>query len=238
MEQRIKDVYEKIHMPEHCVERIENAMDKKTECKRSSVVWLWPILAGLVLMFGVWVMSNPEVVMAVEGTFAEIVSRLSGNRDNASTRKELEGDSFLADEALNNPVEDPAWEQAWEKIQSIGPVPGRLREKDGRLIFMAGLEMLDITGQFSEEEPFTHVYTDASGLTHYVIIGGTYDPNGSWKRDIGWAEYFYDADLANAEGDPSNGWITGRGQNQWNRETEEYYGWYEKGKEELGVPWK
>lgn len=238
MEQKIRDVYDKIHMPEKCVERIEDAMAQKTGRKRSSVVWLRPALAGLVLMFGVWMMSNPDIVMAVEGTFAQIVSRLSGNRDNASTRKELEGDSLLVNEALNNPVEDPAWEQAWEKIQNIGPVPGRLREKDGRLIFMAGLEILDITGSFSEEEPFTCVYTDASGLTHYVIIGGTYDPQGDWKREIGWAEYFYDEDLANAEGSPSNGWLSGRAENHFDCGTEEYYGWYVKGKEELGIPWK
>ena len=46
-------------------------------------------------------------------------------------------------------------------------------------------EELDITGQFSETEPYVYIYTDEGGLTHHIVLGGT-------PENHSYFEYLYD----------------------------------------------
>ena len=46
-------------------------------------------------------------------------------------------------------------------------------------------EELDITGQFSETEPYVYSYVDEGGLTHDIVVGGTLESFGLF-------EYLYD----------------------------------------------
>ncbi|HJC41691.1 MAG TPA: hypothetical protein H9701_09110 [Candidatus Intestinimonas pullistercoris] len=59
--------------------------------------------------------------------------------------------------------------------------------REGRVWFTTdtGAEV-DITGQFSETEPYVYTYTDGSGLTHDIVVGGT-------PEDHGCFEFLYDA---------------------------------------------
>ena len=48
-------------------------------------------------------------------------------------------------------------------------------------------EALDITGQFSETEPYVYSYTDSVGARHDVVVGGT-------PENYGYFEYAYSGD--------------------------------------------
>ena len=48
-------------------------------------------------------------------------------------------------------------------------------------------EELDITGQFSETEPYVYSYTDSVGARHDVVVGGT-------PENYGYFEYAYSED--------------------------------------------
>lgn len=56
--------------------------------------------------------------------------------------------------------------------------------RDGRMIFVVNGEELDITDRVSETEGFVYEYTDASGMTHWIIVG----LNGASLNDYGYAE--------------------------------------------------
>ena len=58
--------------------------------------------------------------------------------------------------------------------------------RDGKIWFTTETgEELDITGQFSETEPYVYSYVDEGGLTHDIVVGGTLESFGLF-------EYLYD----------------------------------------------
>ena len=61
-----------------------------------------------------------------------------------------------------------------------------LEVRDGKAWFTTETgEKLDITGQFSETEPYVYSYVDEGGLTHDIVVGGTLESFGLF-------EYLYD----------------------------------------------
>ena len=99
---------------------------------------------------------------------------------------------------------------------------------DGRVTFIANGESIDITGKFSEDEPYTYIYTDSYLLTHYIAIGGT-------AEDPGWLEMIH----ASWETGAAK-FCTGTGVNTWNNPADERYGWETRAKEifePYGVHW-
>lgn len=102
--------------------------------------------------------------------------------------------------------------------------------EDGRVYFVSNDEHIDITDQFSEEEPFTYIYTDRKMVIHYIAIGGTPD-------NMGYLEMCYGTWESSKAFHSS---VAGCGVNTWNYETEDRYGWEQKAKEifgEYGVYW-
>ena len=60
--------------------------------------------------------------------------------------------------------------------------------RDGKIWFTTETgEELDITGQFSETEPYVYSYTDADGINHDLVVGGT-------AEDFGCFEFVYDSE--------------------------------------------
>ena len=60
--------------------------------------------------------------------------------------------------------------------------------RDGAVWFTTETgEALDITGQFSETEPYVYSYTDSVGARHDVVVGGT-------SENYGYFEYAYSED--------------------------------------------
>lgn len=99
---------------------------------------------------------------------------------------------------------------------------------DGRVYFVSNGESLDITEKFSEEEPFTYIYTDRMFMEHYIAIGGT-------AENPGWLEMMY----TSWEEKPAS-FVHGTGINTWNNAADERYGWETRAKEifeEYDVHW-
>lgn len=98
----------------------------------------------------------------------------------------------------------------------------------GRVYFLANGERLDITEEFSEDTPFTYIFTDRKFMEHYIAIGGTAD-------NPGWLEMVY----ASWEEKPMS-FVTGEGHNTWNNKADARYGWETEAHEifaEYGVDW-
>lgn len=65
-----------------------------------------------------------------------------------------------------------------------GEESGPVTLENGRLMFQADGQKLDITGQVDENTPYVYEHTDpATGNKGYVVVGGTVD-------NYGWAEFF------------------------------------------------
>lgn len=99
---------------------------------------------------------------------------------------------------------------------------------DGRVWFIANGEKMDITDQFSEEEPFTYIFTDSYYIVHYIAIGGT-------PEHMGYMEMLHKSWEPGIEGG-----LGGFGVNTWNEEKAERYGWETRAKDifnEYGVHW-
>ena len=65
--------------------------------------------------------------------------------------------------------------------------PDLLTVRGGSVYFTTETgEELDITGQFSEAEPYVYSYTASDGSAHDIVIGGSLE-------DYGYMEYVYDA---------------------------------------------
>lgn len=99
---------------------------------------------------------------------------------------------------------------------------------DGRVYFTANGEHLDITEEFSKEEPFTYIFTDSHFLIHYIAIGGT-------AQNPGYLEMIHKS-WEIGEG----AFVTGSGTNTWNNEASARYGWEQRAKEifePYGVYW-
>ena len=60
--------------------------------------------------------------------------------------------------------------------------------RDGKIWFTTETgEELDITGQFSETDPYVYSYTDADGINHDLVVCGT-------AEDFGCFEFVYDSE--------------------------------------------
>lgn len=100
--------------------------------------------------------------------------------------------------------------------------------ENGRVWFVANGENLDITELFSEEEPFTYIFTDSNFMEHYIAIGGT-------PENIGYLEMLH----TSWEEKPFS-FVCGFAINTWNNQLDQRYGWETKAKEvfnEYGVYW-
>lgn len=65
---------------------------------------------------------------------------------------------------------------------------GPVTVENGRLMFNAGGQKVDITGQVDEDTPYVYEHTDpATGNKGYVVVGGTVE-------NYGWAEFFLTED--------------------------------------------
>lgn len=99
---------------------------------------------------------------------------------------------------------------------------------DGRVYFTANGEYLDITEKFSEEEPFTYIFTDRHFLIHFIAIGGTVKYPGYLEMVCTpWGSGFSDC-------------VSGNSCDTWDSEANARYGWEQRAKEifePYGVYW-
>lgn len=202
---QVKEVYEQVRMPEKCSRRIERAMQGRQEVILSILPFSRRISRpAAALIAALLILMADGTVYAATGE--GIISRVFSFANNAVFTKET-------DEEGNN-----ISTAAYNTSDATAPA----EYKEGRLWFTANGENIDITDQVSESMAYTYRYTDAQGITHYLIVGGE-------PETFGYAEF-----MCNESG--TREWIggyfsSGKVGESINPD------WLQNAKEELGIPW-
>lgn len=230
MEEKIYSAFDDMTMSEECAQKIRQAFADPVSHTRKTANPVWRFAAAAAVM-----------LFALTLFFADALQSAKANH-NA-----VEATTMEATEDIHETYSfyNGLWTMERgidERGQGYGGgsyytcSPNWLTEYSGRLYFTANREWTDITDLISNEEPFTYIYSDEEGFNHYIAVGGTYDPEKGIDHDtVFWAEWLQ---LAAVGPDyPLDNWLGGYGHGYWNNDAGEIFGWYEKAKDILGVPW-
>lgn len=156
MREAVQNMFDKITMPEACVEKTKEAM-MQMEHKKNRKNWnMRPAvtaaaLAAVVLIAGL--MMNTEVRAAVSELVRYVI------RDSTFTRQE---DGELL-----------------EFSQEAGDTaPVFIDAGDGKMYFSAFGQYVDITDKTSMEKPYIYTFVDEENVEHMIAIGGSADNFG------------------------------------------------------------
>ena len=278
MEERLKDAFDALTMPEACARQIESKLHNETRKEKLYCAtpvnstpggWMKGVAAAAVLVLflaAVGMIFRPGSVLAAKDP-TETTESYADRREDILEQYRQEQER-LKDELgreqeryreelgeINGEVPDARYATVLELIRNghsypVGSVmytytgaegaiyssvvydttlhtPWTVIE-DGRVMFVLD-KTIDITDQFSEEEPFTYIYTDIYYITHYIAIGGTPENPGFVEM----TKFCWETDL-------HEGNLGSFGVNTWNSETESSYEWVERAREifePYGVYW-
>ena len=239
MEKQIKEAFDALHMEEGCISRIEQTIQAGSK-KRSAVR---PILrtAAAVLMLGILIIAlNPAAAQAVEKLAEKVWSCFTRSPGTVV----LEEDYVYYNDGRIE-LESKAGYMATVS-GSTGANPDWLKIMDGRVYytgnaestdinyFLENKDQFDITGQFSEEDPFVSIF-EKDGVTHYIAIGGDFDPEIGYDS-IGFLEQMRRTDKI--DDGIYAGWIGGFGRMKYRDADAGLFPiWYAKAVLELEIPW-
>lgn len=168
MENRVKEVYGQIRMPEQCSRRIEEAMRNKQAGTLKTPTGYRRISGPAVALATVLllVLANGT---AYAYTGEGIISRIMSFANNAIFTESVDERGNMVSSA----------------VLDTENVTAPAVYKDGRLWFTANGENIDITEQISDSQAYIYDYRDSQGIKHYLILGG--DP-----ETFSYAEFLYD----------------------------------------------
>ncbi len=236
MEERIVEAFDAIHMDAPCICRIENAMEAK-QAKHAPVRPILRAIAVCLLLAVLFVTLNPTAAHAV-GKLAE---KVRGYFTRTPGTVVLEEDFVYYNDGKIE-LESKAGDMAMVTGQT-GVNPDWLKIIDDRVYFtgdvgtkyfLDNMEQFDITGQFSEEEPFVSTF-EQDGITHYIAIGGDFDPEAGYDS-IGFLEQMRRTDKI--DDGIYAGWIGGFGRMKYRDADAGLFPiWYAKAVVDLEIPW-
>lgn len=229
MESKLREMFDQIKMPEECALRIEESLNiskatKEKRCRRRQFYRVAAIAAAAVLI--TLLSCNTNVTRALAQTIQQAAEKIIPLYNSHTRHYQFSGIDFVIGQGSSSAT----------ATYNTGAIPAWLKVKNGELYFSANLEIIPLTDVISEENPFTYIYTDPSGIEHYILVGGVCGSGDSLLDQVGWSEWYFDTSLA-AEDDPYAGWIGGYSKNYLTKETGEEHEWYKKGMELLNVPW-
>lgn len=239
MEKRITEAFDALHMEEGCVSRIEQSMQEE-QAERSPARPIFRTAAAVLLLAILVIALTPTAVRAVEQLAEKVRSYFTRSPGTVV----LEEDYVYYNDGRIE-LESRAGDMAMVS-GSTGATPEWLKIIDGRVYFtgnaensdinyfLENKEQFDITGQFSEEEPFLSTF-EKDGVTHYIAIGGDFDPEIGYDS-IGYLEQLRKTDKI--EEGLIVGWIGGSGRMQYRDADGGLFPiWYAKAVVELEIPW-
>ena len=239
MEKRITEAFDALHMEEDCVSRIEQAMQTAPE-KQSQARPIFRTVAAVLLLAVLIIALNPAAAQAVEKLAEKVLSCFTRSPGTVV----LEEDYVYYNDG-NIELESKAGDMATVSGQT-GANPDWLKIMDGRVYytgnaestdiqyFLEHKEQFDITGQFSEEEPFISTF-EKDGIIHYIAIGGDFDPEIGYDS-IGFLEQMRRTDKI--DDGIYAGWIGGFGRMKYRDADAGLFPiWYAKAVLELEIPW-
>ena len=278
MEERLKDAFDALTMPEACARQIESKLHNETRKEKLYCAkpvnstpggWMKGVAAAAVLVLflaAVGMIFRPGSVLAAKDpteTTESYADRREDILEQYRQEQERLKDGLGREQEryreelgeISGEVPDARYAAVLELVRngisySVGSVmytytgeEGAIHSsvvydttlhtpwtviEDGRVMFILD-KTIDITDRFSEEEPFTYIYTDICCITHYIAIGGTPENPG-----------FVEMTKFCWETDPHEGNLGGFGANTWNAATESRYEWVERAREifePYGVYW-
>lgn len=231
MEKKLKKAFAAVHMDDRCSKMIQTEMEKHKQAHTpAQKMRRIAAAAAACLIMMLFAFANPVIVRGVEEAVKEIAETV--RRTIIGKDYVYYNDGYIQIEQINGSTAPSS--TATLKLKH----PSWLKESEGRLYFRANLEYMDITELISMEEPFTYIY-DKDGITHYLAVGGVYDPEIGLDS-IGHAEWLRNTsemEEGAANGDLHAGWLGGGSQNHLDNDTGEDYPWFAAAKETLGIPW-
>jgi len=204
MEDEIKNAFDKLTMSDKCASAIEAEMQEKyTEVlNSSSSLWRrFSAAAAAIVLIMLIVVGNAEIVEAITANF---------------TRPTKPG-------CYSSQYYDVDIDNGRDSIKVKKNL--FLLVNEGRLYFTANGENIDITDKFSKEVPYEYTFIDDNGFLNYIAIGGVFDADHETLDGMGFDYHILYPDL-NGDGIYNDGG-SGSGQNHVDRETNDYFGWYE-----------
>lgn len=218
MERKLHDYFENETMPEELSRSIEQSLTvnrKSVGCPRWTRVAA--VAASLVLILAMAFSGD------VTTAFAEVYNFFihTQNPDVTEPLGRLEDGSVVSYAGVIDNSTNAIVDGIWSTPNMKEPVT----VEDGRLIFIANGEHLDITDLCSEDEAYVYVLQDNTGIQHYFIIGGTPETCG------------YQIFIQNPS-EEYGGWICGASVGAVTRSSGWHIrGWVYDGKEKVGHPW-
>lgn len=220
MEKKIVEYFGSETMPEDCVHRIEATLTE-AKPKRARPV-LRAVAAAAAMLLMILAVGNAETLKVyAEEIYEQIIHALDLQEQDFIGQ--VENNVFISYGGVVVSYRDDV---NLTSIKINETIPAEVR--DGKLYFIANGENIDITDLCSIDTAFIYVVEDATGIQHYIIVGGTPD---------NWGYQIIMKDPSAADGDP-NGWIGGGSSNHCGESSNwEPYGWVYDAKEKIGHPW-
>lgn len=230
MEEKLTQAFDALHMDEPCKQTIEGAM-KRPHPKSGHPRPAWrAFTAAACLALVLLAALHPGIARALEDTAERTLEwfRSAVSRGHGVTVVEDDYVYYNDGHMEIEVFEGSSVNTPHDSVLASHPV--WLKEQEGRVWFLANMENRDITDLFSQEEPFLYTY-DKDGITHYIAIGGNYDP-AEGLGSIGYSEWL-------RRTDPLGGgdWLGGGGAGQYDPQTDDYALWYAKAIVEMNIPW-
>lgn len=230
MEQKLTQAFDAVHMDEGCMEKVQQAMAQKKP-SRSPVRYALRTAVAVCLVLILVVALNPTAAKAVEEIVESVKAAFPWKPDTVILGDDT---TYYADDQMQI-TQGP--DGSTGALRTAAPT--WLKEKDGRVYFLANLENKDITGLFSAEEPFLYIY-EKDGVIHHIAVGGDYDPEVGLDS-VGYGEWLRRTDKMEeglAEGNTHAGWIGGGGSRMYqDAEGTLFALWYARAIVEMEIPW-
>lgn len=230
MEEQLIKAFDAIHMDEACEAAVRHAMSKK-KSRRSPARYALRTAVAVCLALILLVALNPTAAKAVEEIMESVKAAFPWKAGTVVLGEVI---THYSDEQMEL-TQGPAGSTATVRTDT----PSWLKEKDGRVYFLANLSNIDITDLFSAEEPFLYIY-EKDGITHYIAVGGDYDPQVGLDS-LGYGEWLRRTDKMEEgmeTGDSHAGWIGGNSRIEYlDEEGTQYAIWLARAIVELDIPW-
>ena len=204
LQDHIKRSYDKVMMSQECEQQIKHAilMKKDYRSKTKKIYQYIPKPAMACALAVCLLLVGEGTVYAATGS--SMLGRFLSFAGNAVFTKDVEEDGTENSTAT------------YDTSDAVAPA----EYADGKLVFTANGEKIDITDQVSETQAYMYTYVDVEEVTHYLIVGGT-------PEEFGYAEFMKDATGTWVGGYFQGGVVGG----------DITPVWLENAKEQLDIPW-
>ena len=210
MENKLKNAFDRVTMPDQCVEKIEQELANSAEGRKG--YYASPVQPGK----GSWVLGLAAAALAVcavaigirflAGYQQAAAVPVEETESTAEAYGEAEETQGIEDESLrlreqsylyivdeNGRVLNPYNYAADAHAESA---PEWIVDEEGRLYFAGTGEKLDITDAISVEVPFLYIGTDLNGAKWAYAVGRITDgPYVDIGNSVGWFIFNWDADM-------------------------------------------